>query len=282
MTTTLRPDGPERHDDAGGRTRRFLVRDNNRPVGSLRLTTARIGGFVSGRIQELTVDGPDRRRGRATVAVLAAEEVLRDWGCAEVEAAVPAEAEAAHHLALALGYRPRNHHLRKDLGTPPPLGEEYEVRAMDAAAYEVWRAGRDASYARSWRDRGLTAEAAATKARADHLRLLPQGPDTPRTVLRVLAHRGADVGTLWVSLRAAGREDGFVYLVEVHAGRRGEGHGRALMEAAERVCLAEGVRGLALNVFAGNTPAERLYHALDYRPVTHYLVKPLPGARPPH
>ena len=47
------------------------------------------------------------------------------------------------------------------------------------------------------------------------------------------------------------------------------------MLAAERECLAAGVTGLGLNVFAGNTPALRLYGALGYRTTVHHLAKAL-------
>lgn len=47
------------------------------------------------------------------------------------------------------------------------------------------------------------------------------------------------------------------------------------MLEAERVCHAAGARLLGLNVFAGNTPALRLYASLGYRPVEIHLYKPL-------
>jgi ribosomal protein S18 acetylase RimI-like enzyme len=55
-------------------------------------------------LRALWIDEPDRRRGRATVAVLAAEEVLRAWGCDQVRAYVPQGATGALRLLESLGY----------------------------------------------------------------------------------------------------------------------------------------------------------------------------------
>ena len=63
--------------------------------------------------------------------------------------------------------------------------------------------------------------------------------------------------------------------MEVAEDHRGRGLGRRLMLAAERECLAAGVADLGLNVFAGNTPALRLYGALGYRTTVHHLAKTL-------
>jgi GNAT superfamily N-acetyltransferase len=108
-------------------------------------------------------------------------------------------------------------------------------------------------------------------ADADYHATLPDGPATLQTALRVLSHHGTDVGHLWLRLR----EPAWVFLVTVHPAHRGHGHGRALMLAAERECLASGVPVLGLNVFTANTPALRLYESLGYRSTDHHFFKPL-------
>ena len=85
MTTTLRPAAPEDSGPGGTRSRRYTVCVNSRPVGELRLATDVRFGAAVGRITDLRIAGPDRGRGRATVAALAAEEVLRGWDCRRVE-----------------------------------------------------------------------------------------------------------------------------------------------------------------------------------------------------
>jgi ribosomal protein S18 acetylase RimI-like enzyme len=91
-------------------------------------------------------------------------------------------------------------------------------------------------------------------------------------LLSVLEHEGTRVGTLWLALE---EERGYVYNVETDARVRGRGHGRSLMLLAEAQAVAAGKRVLGLNVFAGNTPAERLYESLDYVPVRYMMYKNL-------
>ncbi|WP_333751994.1 GNAT family N-acetyltransferase, partial [Streptomyces sp. IBSBF 2394] len=86
MTTTLRPIEPLQRAADGTRSRHFQVCVNSRPVGVLHLGTSSSLGDSVAVIHELRVDEPDRRRGRGTVAALAAEEVARAWGCRQIEA----------------------------------------------------------------------------------------------------------------------------------------------------------------------------------------------------
>ena len=63
--------------------------------------------------------------------------------------------------------------------------------------------------------------------------------------------------------------------MEADEAHRGRGHGRALMLLAEIQTIFAGRRVLGLNVFAGNTPAERLYASLGYETTRYALQKPL-------
>ncbi|UGY90420.1 GNAT family N-acetyltransferase [Streptomyces gobiensis] len=284
MTTTLRPSGPELRATDGARSRTYDVCVNSRPVGSVRLATDASPASGVGRIEGLTIAVPDRRWGRATVAALAAEEVLRGWGCGQIMLAIPADAEAALHLATALGYTERGRTLAKKLTTPPQLPIGSAARPMDSTEFTVWQATAKATYAQSWMNLGLPRAAAEEKSGTDHRRMLPDGAATRAAILRILAHQGTDVGTLWAGLRlpdhtdgcdGAGGCDGYVYDMQVTEEHRGRGHGRALMHLAEQECLAAGARVLGLTVFAGNTPARRLYTSLGYRTTTRHLRKPL-------
>ncbi|MET9439686.1 GNAT family N-acetyltransferase [Streptomyces sp. NPDC006610] len=273
MTTTLRPTEPLQRAADGTLSRHFQVCVNSRPVGAIRLGTSPALGESVARILDLRVDEPDRRRGRATVAALAAEEVARGWGCRQIEAAVPATAEAALRLATALGYVPRNRGMEKRLGdTPPALPEGSRGRPMTEAEFAAWREHETERYARTWIERGVPEAAARAKAHDDHERLLPHGLATEHTLFSVLEQDGTRVGVLWVTLQ---EDDARVHDVETDAAHRGRGHGRSLMLLAERQAIAAGRRVLSLNVFAGNTPAERLYTSLGYEPVVHILHKPL-------
>ncbi|GGU95871.1 N-acetyltransferase [Streptomyces filipinensis] len=273
MTTTLRPVEPlQRHAD-GTCSRRYQVCVNSRPVGEIHLGTSPSLGDSVACVIELWIAEPDRRRGRGTVAALAAEEVARGWGCTQIETRVPAPADVALRLFGALGYTPRNRGMEKRLGTTPPeLPPGSTGRPMSRADFDAWQEHESERYARTWMERGLPEAVARAKARHDHERLLPHGLATDGMLFSVLEHRGDPVGTLWLSL-----EDGkaFVFDVETAAAHRGRGHGRTLMLLAERQAIEAGRPVLGLNVFAGNTPAERLYESLGYETTAHSLAKPL-------
>ncbi|MEV0245729.1 GNAT family N-acetyltransferase [Nocardia sp. NPDC050712] len=263
MTTTIRPTQPLQHDASGARSRAYDVCVNRRRVGLIRIATMPRFGPGVGTIRALRIDEDERRKGRGAIAVLAAEEVLRGWGCTQVTITVPADAAAGLRLSAALGYRERSRNMVKQLPTEPPaLPAAATARPMTGAEFESWQHAELAEYTQDWIDRGLTAEQARTKAAADNRDNLPDGLATPGTWFRVLEHDGTAVGHVWV----ARRDDigAFVYDVKVAQEHRGQGHGRSLMLLAEQVALGAGQITLGLHVFAGNTPALRLYESLDY------------------
>lgn len=278
MTTTLRPTGPIQHEADGAKSRAYEVCVNGRPVGSTEIATFPALSAKAGAIRSLRIDEADRRRGRATVAALAAEEVLRGWGCTQVLASVPPDATAARRLTSALGYTERSRSMRKTLpAEPPALPAHVQGRPMSEAEFEEWRAHAVESYAQSWIDRGVPAEEARAKSEADHRESLPDGLATPGTSLSVLVHDGVIVGHLFVGRREARFDEraSFVYDVQVVDGHRGQGHGRSLMLLAERLSIDAGMRLLALHVFTGNTPAISLYASLGYETTSVNLFKPL-------
>ncbi|WP_282703887.1 GNAT family N-acetyltransferase [Streptomyces sp. CC219B] len=273
MTTTLRPTEPLQRAADGVLSRHFQVCVNSRPVGAVHLATHPVFGPTVADILDLRIEEPDRRRGRGTVAALAAEEVARGWGCKRIELTVPGDAEPALRLATALGYVHRNRRLRKRLpATPPELPAGSRGRPMTEAEFGPWLEYGKAHYAQSWIDRGVPEDQARTKSERDHARLLPQGLATENTLISVLEHEGAAVGTLWLSVEG---ERAYVFDVEADERFRGRGHGRSLMLLAEVQALAAGQQDIGLNVFAGNTPAERLYESLGYEPESYVMYKDL-------
>jgi len=273
MTTTLRPAEPLQQEADGTRSRRYQVCVNSRPVGSIRLGTSPFFGDSVAQILELSIEDPDRRRGRGTVAALAAEEVVRGWGCDRMEVSVPADAEAALKVVRALGYVVRNRHMDKPLGdTAPELPAGSLGRPMTQEEYGPWEERGTEDFTKSWTERGVPEAEARTRALQTNAELLPDGLATPDMTFSVLEHEGIAVGTLWT-----GRRDGnaFVYKVESDARHRGKGHGRTLMLLAEAQGIAAGLPAIRLNVFQGNTPAERLYESLGYETVTYHLYKSL-------
>ncbi|WP_156721523.1 GNAT family N-acetyltransferase [Streptomyces apocyni] len=273
MTTTLRPTGPLQSEADGARSRPYDVCVNSRPVGRLDLATHLAFGPTVGQIRALRIEEPDRRRGRATVAALAAEEILRGWRCTRVEAIIPADAAAAVRLATVLGYVERNRTLSKPLpGQAPDLPDGSVGRPMSDAEYGPWLAHAKEHYARDWMAQGIPESQAYAKSEADHAAQLPDGTATDGVRLRVLEHLGTAVGTLWVTVRDSGA---YVFDVEVAEEYRGRGHGRSLLRLAEREALSAGARQIGLNVFTNNTPAMRLYASLGYQPTAYHLSKPL-------
>ncbi|WP_035795881.1 GNAT family N-acetyltransferase [Kitasatospora mediocidica] len=279
MTTTLRPAGPEQSLPGGGRSRRWQVCANGRPVGTVCTSSHPLGTGWIGRIAELEIIAPQRRRGRGTVAALAAEEALRQWGCVRIELSVPADAAAALALADSLGYLETNRKLAKELGQPPATTPDLTIRRIGAEEFPHWLALTRATYREHLARSGLTPRQAYDKCEADHTELLAQGAATPGVALRQLVVEGRPVGSLWVDLSGGtlpdGRPQAWVMTVEVDADRRGHGYGRELMLAAERECLAAGVRDLGLNVYSANTVAITLYESLGYRISSRILAKPL-------
>lgn len=271
MTTTLRPTEPLQRTDGGDLSRQYQICVNSRVVGVVRLATAPGFGPAVARIGTLRVEESDRRRGRGTVAALAAEEVARGWGCTRIEVSVPATSEHALRLAAALGYVERNRTLSKPLTAAAPLPEGSRGRPMTEAEYTPWLAAEKEGYAQTWMRLGVPEEQARAKSEDDHARHLPQGPASAGVMLRVLEHEGTPVGSLWLTRR---EQDVFVLDVKVEAEYRGRGHGRSLMRYAEAEAAAFSDR-IALNVFIDNQPARSLYDSLGYRPVEHHLYKPL-------
>ncbi|WP_320777823.1 GNAT family N-acetyltransferase [Streptomyces sp. CRN 30] len=273
MTTTLRPAEPLQRDADGTRSRRYQVCVNSRPVGAVHLGTHPVLGDEVARIRDLRIAEPDRRRGRGTVAALAAEEVVRGWGCRRIEAAVPAGAAPALTLATALGYVPVSRLMEKPVGgTPPALPAESRSRPMTEAEFADWSRHRQDAYARERAARGEPEAEAGALVRRGHPAVLPDGAGTAGTTLSVLEHEGTAVGTLWL-----GEHEGraFVHDVETDERHRGRGHGRTLMRLAEAQAHAAGHPTIRLNVRADNVPAERLYASLGYRTLVHHLYKEL-------
>lgn len=279
MTTTLRPTGPIRQDPVGGRARDYDVCVNGRRVGGVSLAADPAPrGRPLGRVRDLRIDEPDRRRGRGTVAALAAEEVLRGWDCPEARATVPADAEPALRMAVALGWTERGRTMVKQLTGPAPgLPAGTEARPMDRAAFDRWRAHAVRQYARDWISAGVPEDEALARSETVHAQLLPEGPATPGVRLHHLHADGAEVGHLWVADREteAGEREAYVYDVEVAEAHRGRGHGRTLMLLAERIAHEAGHGAVGLHVFAGNTPAATLYASLGYRTTHRNFTKRL-------
>ncbi|WP_329226783.1 GNAT family N-acetyltransferase [Streptomyces sp. NBC_01460] len=278
MTTTIRPAGPVQQGADGVRERTYDVCDNGRPVGAVSVSTDPAFGPSAGILHSLGIEEPHRRRGRGTIAALAAEEVLRGWGCTQVRLVAPVGNEAARSLATVLGYTERSRNMVKTLRrTAPALPAGVTGRPMTEQEYAAWAATSVGTYTQEWVERGVPEEQARRKSESDHATNLPDGLATPGMYFHVLVHDGVVVGYVWVARRERtdGDDLGYVFDVEVREEHRGRGYGRALMHLAEDVTLDAGLGELGLHVFTTNTPALRLYESLGYEITQYNLAKPL-------
>lgn len=278
MTTTLRPSGPIQPGADGAQHRAYDVCDNGRPVGAIEIGVEPGSDGRTGLLSSLRIDEPVRRRGRGTIAVLAAEEVLRGWGCTQVRTGLAADDTAGQRLTAALGYTERSRNMIKRLPSDPPApADGLTARPMTPGEFAQWEAGAIAAYAESLVSRGAPEDAALRAARISHARHLPDGLATEGAHLRFLVHGGEIVGHVWVSPfeMHPGLLVGYVFDVEVHEEFRGRGYGRALMVEAERIARGAGHERLGLHVVTANTPAVRLYESLGYEPTRYNLSKPL-------
>ncbi|MEU4438859.1 MULTISPECIES: GNAT family N-acetyltransferase [Micromonospora] len=158
---------------------------------------------------------------------------------------------------------------------------ELSVRAMSPEEFDSWQDELAAGYAREHVTAGnWTPEEALDRAREATAGFLPQGMATPGMLFLVgeLAD-GSPVGWLWIGLtHPRGLADcAFLYDIEVAAGHRGRGLGRALLAAGERVAREHGAQALELNVFGTNETARKLYETSGYRVVTQQMRKDLPA-----
>ncbi|MET9802097.1 GNAT family N-acetyltransferase [Streptomyces sp. NPDC006368] len=278
MTTTLRPGGPLQQASDGTRSRSYDVCVNSRRVGRVDLGTMPGFGPVIGVIRSLSIDEADRGRGRGTVAALAAEEVLRGWGCRQIQVSVPADATVALRMARALGYTERSRNMAKELpGPAPALPEGVEIRPMTEAEFRAWDATAHVTFTRNWVEQGVPEAAARAKAEASRRENLPDGLATEGAAFHVAVRDGVAAGHLWTGRRelVPGEQAAYVYDIEVAETQRGGGYGRALMLFAERIAHEWGTARIGLHVFAGNTPALRLYESLGYGTTHINSFKPL-------
>lgn len=115
-------------------------------------------------------------------------------------------------------------------------------------------------------------EEALERSREETMSLLPvAGPSAGHRVFKGVDGSGRRVG--WVWLGPPPKELGlhnalWLYQITVEASLRGQGYGRAMLQAAEDLVAAEGAAALYLNVFEWNRGAKALYDSAGY--VVHY------------
>jgi RimJ/RimL family protein N-acetyltransferase len=83
-----------------------------------------------------------------------------------------------------------------------------------------------------------------------------------------------NVGIIWYSIQAE-RDRVFIYHIYIEESFRKQGYAYAALTLAEDTARREGVSRMALNVFAANESAQRLYERLGYETASIVKTKKL-------
>ena len=146
--------------------------------------------------------------------------------------------------------------------------DELTLRPMTDAEYDAFYSKLIKEYATDNIEAGnWTVENAVELSRNATEQLLPLGRDTPRVLLLSAENSdGEYVGYVWVGLDRGGVSSAgaWIYDIEINESHRGKGYGRALLQAAEKETLKNGVNKLGLNVFGSNKVARKLYESAGY------------------
>lgn len=140
-----------------------------------------------------------------------------------------------------------------------------ELRSLEPAAYETWRAETVASYAAEKVQAGnWTPEESLAKAEESFARLLPDGVRTPAHHLFSLWSTSDQraIGIVWFQLRPGAIA--FIYDLVIDEAYRGKGLGKPAMAATEAEMKRLGATSSQLHVFGHNTAARRLYESSGY------------------
>lgn len=150
------------------------------------------------------------------------------------------------------------------------------LRPMTDADYEPYLRNLLEGYARERADNfGTPLEEERVIGERQTAQLLPDGPRTPNHFLwTVVGDDDAPIGVLWVHVQPDTRQ-AFIYDIEMREDQRGKGYGKATLDALEAELRPRGITRIALNVFAKNAAARRLYEHAGYYPVATSMQKDL-------
>ena len=148
---------------------------------------------------------------------------------------------------------------------------------MKADEFEAYRSRIVTDYATAHVDAGDSSPDRAQGLAAEETEsLLPEGADTQGMLLLTAESlKDGIVGLAWVALEHGEKRGAWIYDIEIVAGQRGKGYGRALLHALEQLVLEHGVESIGLNVFAGNNFARKLYESTGYEATSIQMRKAL-------
>ncbi|MFF7163139.1 GNAT family N-acetyltransferase [Streptomyces sp. NPDC008086] len=129
-----------------------------------------------------------------------------------------------------------------------------------------------ADYASRTAAAGVTSrDEALTRAHHEFSRLLPRGLDTPDNHLYMITVAGeaSPIGRLWYALRGSvDSRYAMILNMEVDAAHRGRGYGKSVIRACAASALANGAKGLRINLLGEDTENRRLYESLGMSPMS--------------
>ncbi|HSA53436.1 MAG TPA: GNAT family N-acetyltransferase [Yinghuangia sp.] len=274
MTTTLRPapSTGQVHADNGDW---YAICANGRPIGRLHLAHTGRWGDNTGWIDHVEVIASRRRRGHACVALLAAEEILRQHGCGRIAVEVPEGNLPVLRLATSLGYVFDSHYLIARVRggtdaprTPPEPPPGFTISTLSPTEHDTWRDDAQRECVELLTGLGWSPRHAEARSRA---RLA--GGAHPAHVLR--APDGEPAGLMWfdVSPTVHGRAE--VRAIRVPEPWRGRGHGKFLLRTAEHLAYTAGLGELGLELVGPASAARHAAADLGYRTQARHLAKPI-------
>ena len=155
-----------------------------------------------------------------------------------------------------------------------PAVTDLQIREMTQEEVRVFRQRAISEYAAEHIRAGdWNPEEAEQRSAQEIDGLLPDGAETAGMVLLLGETAGGAVGLVWVGPAPAGRPGWWIYDIEVFAAQRGRGHGRALLEAAEREARRRGAESIGLNMFGANDAARGLYESSGFEVAATYMRK---------
>lgn len=151
------------------------------------------------------------------------------------------------------------------------------LRKMAGGEFAAFRDEAIRAYAAEhMRSGAWSAEQAESLATQETDELLPQGADTSGMLLMLAEDQDQGVvGSVWVALREDGRDEAWIYALEISAALRGRGYGRALLSAVEDELRRRDVGRVSLNVFGANLVARQLYESSGYEVGSLHMQKRL-------
>lgn len=151
------------------------------------------------------------------------------------------------------------------------------LEPMTEEHYAVYRARAEVTFAEEIAASGaMSIDDARAKSAEDFANLLPDGLATEGNRLWTAYDGDLEVGVLWLAFKESGEGlTAFGFDFEVREDLRRHGYGRAIMLAAEQVCLDLGVVRVGLSVFGNNLGAQALYEQMGFQVSAIQMTKRL-------